>query len=206
MTSPDAPRPRRPWRPLAVAGLVLLLAAVAIPALAAGPVTAPAGDAAGAQPAQAEKSPAPGKGPKEKKVKVAKDPITLTGRVSATTDENGRREYRLASGGKTYILDGGPSWFYGDKHPLEAHVGKSVTIAGEAAAGSTEVDVDSVNGTAIREPGRPPWAGGWKVVGKAHPGWSQEKADRMAEKLELKKTKFGGCFPPGQCKQDDAEE
>jgi hypothetical protein len=46
---------------------------------------------------------------------------------------------------------------------------------------------------ALREPGKPPWAGGWKVVGEKHPGWSQEKADRF-------KAKFGDCFPPGQCK------
>ena len=31
------------------------------------------------------------------------------------------------------------------------------------------------------------------MVGAAHPGWSQDKADRM-------KAKFGDCFPPGKCK------
>ena len=209
MTAPQVPRQRRPlgtWRLLTVAALVVLLAAVAIPAFAAGPGARPDGDAAGARPAQAEKSPAPSKGPKARKAKVAKDPVSLRGTVSAATDAAGRREYRLASGGTTYVLDGGPTWFYGDKHPLEAFVGKTVTIAGETAAGSTEVDVDTVNGSAIRAPGRPPWAGGWKAVGKAHPGWSQEKADRMADKLERRKDKFGDCFPPGQCKQDDTAD
>jgi hypothetical protein len=72
-------------------------------------------------------------------------------------------------------------------------VGKSVSVAGERVAGSNTVDVTTVNGTALRGEGRPAWAGGWKRVGQAHPGWSQEKADRM-------KAKFGDCFPPGQCK------
>ncbi len=71
-----------------------------------------------------------------------------------------------------------------------------MTITGEQAAGSTEVDVLTVDGKALREPGKPPWAGGWKVVGERHPGWSQEKADRF-------KAKFGDCFPPGQCKTKD---
>jgi hypothetical protein len=51
---------------------------------------------------------------------------------------------------------------------------------------------------AVREAGKPPWAGGWRRVGERHPGWSQEKADRM-------KAKFGDCFPPGQCKDKGAK-
>jgi hypothetical protein len=35
------------------------------------------------------------------------------------------------------------------------------------------------------------------VVGEKHPGWSQAKADKF-------KAKFGGCFPPGQCKHAEA--
>lgn len=195
-------RPRRSRALLPVGGLVLLLAAVALPTLAAGPGASP-GDAPAVQPAQAEQPPDPGRGPKEKKAKVAKAPITISGTVSATTDDNGRREYRMSSGGTSYLLDGGPSWFYGEDHPLEKHVGKSVTIVGEVAEGATEVDVVTVDGTALREPGRPPWAGGWQRVGADHPGWSQEKADRMADKLERRKAKFGDCFPPGLCKQDE---
>ncbi len=53
-------------------------------------------------------------------------------------------------------------------------------MVGEQEQGSTAVDVQTVDGKVIREPGKPPWAGGWKRVGKDHPGWSQEKADRMA--------------------------
>jgi hypothetical protein len=73
-----------------------------------------------------------------------------------------------------------------------------VTIVGTKAADSNNVDVVSVDGTALREPGKPPWAGGWKRVGSIHPGWSQEKADRF-------KAKFGDCFPPGLCKQNKPE-
>ena len=148
----------------------------------------------------------PDKGPKEKKDKAPEQPVTLQGTVSAATDEDGDPSYELTSGGKTYQLDAGPPWFYGDNHPLKPFVGQSVTVTGEAAEGSTEVDVLTVNGTVIREPGKPPWAGGWKRVGERHPGWSEEKAARWAEKAAKQQQKFGGCWPPGHCKQQDAAE
>ena len=81
-----------------------------------------------------------------------------------------------------------------------------MTVTGEAAEGSTEVDVLTVNGTVIREPGKPPWAGGWKQVGENHPGWSAEKAARWAEKAAKQGQKFGDCWPPGHCKEQDAAE
>ena len=130
---------------------------------------------------------------KPDKTHVEKSPITISGTVEVATDANGRESYTLKDGATTYQLEAGPPWFFGDKYPLKPFVGKKVTIEGEVAKGSTEVDVSSVDGTALRSAGKPPWAGGWKVVGAAHPGWSQEKADRM-------KAKFGDCFPPGQCK------
>lgn len=157
--------------------LVALVALVAVPALAADP--SPSAGAPGQQ---------------GKPAKVEKTPITLVGTVATSTDSDGNSTFTLRSGGTTYALDGGPAWFYGDNHPLKAYVGKSVTVVGERAAGSTEVDVDTVDGKALRAPGKPPWAGGWKVVGERHPGWSQAKADRF-------KAKFGDCFPPGQCKE-----
>ena len=129
----------------------------------------------------------------DKAARGEKAPITISGTVEVATDAEGRATYSLKDGGTTYTLDAGPPWFFGDKHPLKKFVGQNVTIDGEVAKGSTEVEVLSVNGTALREPGRPPWAGGWRVVGSAHPGWSQAKIDRM-------KAKFGDCFPPGQCK------
>jgi hypothetical protein len=143
----------------------------------------------------AEPSPTPdGPGNSEKAKKAEKDPVTLNGTVASSTDAEGKTTYTIRSGGTTYTLEAGPSWFFGDNHPLKPFVGDSVTIVGEKAADSTEVDVDTVNGTALREGGKPPWAGGWKRVGEGHPGWSQDKADRF-------KAKFGDCFPPGQCKE-----
>jgi len=111
----------------------------------------------------------------DKAAHVEKTPIKLTGTIQLATDADGHETYSLQSGGKTYTLEAGPAWFFGDKYPLKKFVGQSVTIDGEVAAGSTEVEVDSVNGTALRAPGKPPWAGGWKVVGAAHPGWTQAK-------------------------------
>ena len=35
-----------------------------------------------------------------------------------------------------------------------------------------EFEVLTVNGKTIREPGKPPWAGGPKVVGPSHPGYA----------------------------------
>jgi hypothetical protein len=158
-------------------GIVALLAIVAVPVLAGGQ----------------GKDNAPG----QAKEKAAKAPITISGTIEVTADENGNDTYTLTDGGTTYTLSAGPPWFFGNNHPLEPYVGKSVTVDGEIAEGSTDVDVLAVDGTALREPGKPPWAGGWKVVGERHPGWSQEKADRFNER-------FGDCFPPGQCKDKPA--
>jgi hypothetical protein len=131
--------------------------------------------------------------PGQQKDEAPKTPITISGTVERSTDANGKRTYTLTDGGTTYTLDAGPGWFFGDDHPLQAYVGESVTVEGEVAEGSTEVDVSSVDGTALREAGKPAWAGGWRIVGELHPGWSQDKADRFA-------TKFGDCWPPGHCK------
>jgi hypothetical protein len=144
----------------------------------------------------------PDEPPGQAKEKVPSTPITISGTVETSTNAEGDTTYTLRDGGTTYELGAGPKWFFGDSYPLDQYVGQNVTIEGEIAEGSTEVDVHSVDGVALREAGKPPWAGGWKRVGEAHPGWSQEKADRFAEK-------FGDCFPPGQCKDktkpDEAE-
>lgn len=174
-----------PRRPAILLGAIAILAiVVAIPVLAASPSPG---------------SGNPGAAAKEKAAKAPGVSVTLTGTVEATADADGGTTYTLRSGGTTYTLEAGPPWFFGAQYPLEPFVGKSVTIVGEQAAGSTQVDVTSVDGQALREPGRPPWAGGWKVVGERHPGWSQEKADRF-------KAKFGDCFPPGQCKDKPAKD
>jgi uncharacterized protein YdeI (BOF family) len=183
---------RRPV--LLIVAIAALLVLVAIPVLAASPSPAATDNAAATHEPEATKAPKEPKAQKDKAGDKADEiPVTLKGTISATTDADGETSYTLASGGTTYTLEAGPRWFWGEQHPLKPFAGKSVTITGEQAAGSTEVDVLAVDGTTIREAGKPPWAGGWKVVGKAHPGWSQEKADRF-------KAKFGDCFPPGQCK------
>src|SRR5439155_4707223 len=138
------PRPLR--RPLAIVPVIVTAIAVALPVLAASP--APSGGPGNGN----------GKGPKashEPEVQV-----TLTGTVSATTAADGSVDYTIAAAGKTLKLEAGPKWFWGDKNPLTAFVGKSVTIVGEQSG--DEVDVQTVDGKAIRAPGKPPWAGGWK--------------------------------------------
>ncbi len=123
--------------------------------------------------------------------------MTVTGLVAVTSDGDGDASYTLTSGATTYKLEAGPPWFFGDAYPLKPYVGKNVTVVGEQDAGSSEIDVLSVDGTQIRAPGKPPWAGGWKRVGSIHPGWSQEKADRWQAKAEAKGV---DCWPPGHCK------
>jgi hypothetical protein len=187
--------------PLLVLALVALIAVVAIPALAAGSPSGTPWAAPGANaPAASEK---PGKGPKaSKEPEVA---VTLRGVVAATTDADGKTTYSMTTGGKTVTLDAGPSWFFGDKHPLAAYVGKTVTIVGGQRG--DEVDVETVDGTRLRAEGKPAWAGGWKAVGSGHPGWSQAKADRWAAHQAARAARQGakagsaGCWPPGQCKE-----
>jgi hypothetical protein len=166
---------------IAVIGLIALVVIVALPTLAASP-----------NPGAAASSEHPGKGPKASKEPEVQ--VTLRGVVSATKDAEGQTTYTIAANGKTIRLEAGPPWFFGDKHPLAAFVGKTVTITGGQRG--DEVDVATVDGKALREEGRPPWAGGWKTVGAAHPGWSQDKADRFKAKA---KERGVDCWPPGLC-------
>jgi hypothetical protein len=131
-----------------------------------------------AKPAQATN---PGQAHKtEKAAKPATSPeiaVTVFGTVQRGTDGQGRPTFTVTAAGKTWELSAGPPWYWGDKNPLMAFVGKSVTIAGSTENGSTELDVETVNDTAIRAPGKPPWAGGPWVVGPTHPGWKPWMAD-----------------------------
>lgn len=173
--------------PLLAVALIGLLVAVAIPAFAADPSAAPGA------------SDHPGKGPKASKApEVA---VTLRGTIGTRTDPEGDLEYTLTVDGKVLRLDAGPSWFHGDRHPLKDLVGKSVTVAGEQSG--DEVDVEAIDGSPIRAAGKPPWAGGWKRVGSAHPGWTQEKADRWAAKHGA--AGAAGCWPPGKCRDHGPE-
>lgn len=185
--------------------LVVVVGLIAIPVFAASPSGAPATAAASGSP-DATKAPKPDKSPKpvrgaraDRAPEVA---VTVTGTVGTRTDADGRTEYTLTTGTTVRVLDAGPSWFHGSDHPLKPFVGKRVTIAGGQRAGEDEIEVRSVDGTVIRGPGKPPWAGGWKVVGKDHPGWTQEKWDRWQSKL---KARGVACWPPGQCKDKPTE-
>jgi hypothetical protein len=155
-------------------GCALALVIVAVPVLGQG---APVRTGAAPAPAASDK---PGKGPKAEK--VPETPVTLTGTVGTRTDADGKIVYTLTVGTTVHDLEAGPAWFWGDASPLKPYVGKSVKVEGEQATGSTEIDVKTVDGTAIRGDGKPPWAGGWKVVGQKHPGWAQWKIDKHAAK------------------------
>jgi hypothetical protein len=144
-------------------GVALLV--IAIPVLAASP--SPSGGAANSE--------KPGK--VEKADKAPETPVSLTGTVQQSSDADGRPTYTVTVNGKTWTLSAGPPWFWGDKNPLKAYVGKSVTVAGTTHAGEAEIDVETVDGKALREPGKPPWAGGPWVVGPTHPGWKDWMAD-----------------------------
>ena len=199
----------RSFQPLLLAiASVAFIAAVSIPALAAAPTASPGAASAGASTTPERGKPA--KEPKvergDKRAKVPEVEVTLKGTVGTRTTTDGEVEYTLTVGATTLTLDAGPSWFYGDKHPLAAFVGKTVTVVGDQATGSTVVDVLSVDGTAIRAAGKPPWAGGWKRVGKIHPGWSQEKWDKWQGKMAEGGKRFGlDCWPPGFCRDADGK-
>jgi hypothetical protein len=137
-----------------------------------------------------DKAAKPDKGPK-----APEHPVTLRGVVASDGDGG----YTLTVGSTVYQLSAGPKWWWGDANPLAAAVGKTVTVNGEQAEGSAEVHVLAIDGTAVRAAGRPPWAGGWRVVGEKHPGWAQWKVD----KLNSRGGGHGRDNAPGQLKKDD---
>ena len=191
-------------RSLALGGAaVVILGIAAVPVLGQAPSPTPAA-AASASPfvPPGHSSDKPGNGPKtdkgEKAEKAEEVAVSLTGVVGAKTDGEGRASYTLTVGSKVYSLEVGPPWFWGANNPLAPFVGKSTTITGEQATGSDEVEVFTAGGTTIREPGKPPWAGGWKVVGERHPGWAQWKVDKM--KAKFGDGKPGRATAPGQQK------
>lgn len=162
---------------LAAAGIAILV--VAVPALGADPSAGPGnsqgngqGNGRGHGQGNGQAKERPDKGPE-----IAKE---MRGVVAQTTDDKGRPSFTMTVDGTTWELSAGPKWFWGDDSPLKAHVGDTVTVAGTHHEGETELDVESVDGTTLREAGKPPWAGGPKVVGEDHPGykaWKDEDAD-----------------------------
>ena len=120
----------------------------------------------------------PGQTKPDRASKADKDPeiaLTLRGTVVRTTDEKGRPSFTMTVDGKAWELSAGPKWYWGDRNPLAAFVGESVKVSGTHHQGENKLDVDTVNGKALRAAGKPPWAGGPKVVGKIHPGWKDWK-------------------------------
>lgn len=181
-----------------VISAAVVVGSVAGAALAADPTPTPF-----VPPGQADKSPKPGKGPKASHAPEV--PITVTGNVTATTDENGRTRYTVTSGGKTYELGAGPSWWWGDDHPLAAYAGDSVTIVGSVEEGSTEIDVETVGGKAVKSwTGKPPWAGGPKAVGERHPGWKAWSVAHPGGKPG-RGHGLGKATAPGQLKKAERE-
>jgi hypothetical protein len=151
------------------------------------PPPSPAAAGASASPsASDEDSQGGGNGKPDKVAKPGHDedvpehPVTLTGTVGKAAGDDG--DFTLTVGSTVYTLEAGPKWWWGDASPLGASVGKRVTIQGELEDGSTDVDVLAIDGKQLRPAGRPPWAGGWKVVGPKHPGWAQWKVDKQAAK------------------------
>jgi len=123
-------------------------------------------------------APAFGANPSQKPDKAPKGPEiakTLTGTVATATDAKGRAAFTMTVDGVVWELSAGPKWFWGDNNPLAAFVGKNVEVTGTHHAGATDLAVATVDGQALRAAGKPPWAGGPKVVGNSHPGWKDGK-------------------------------
>jgi hypothetical protein len=172
----DAQLRRR--RVVATAAGLVAAAALALPVFGASP-----------SPSASAKVHGNGHGPagKPDKSHRPETPITVHGTIAKGTDGNGHATYTLQASGKTYDLSIGPPWFWGDKNPLDAYVGKTVTVAGgaeaaETAGSDTQIGVESVDGKALRDPGKPPWAGGPSAVGPSHPGYKAWKDSTASPK------------------------
>ena len=134
----------------------------------------------------------------------------------AVTDASGVTSYVLQLADGTQIaLEYGPSWFWGPLNPLAALIGASVEVAGhvaadgpdehasdraqERAADKPKLKVESVDETPLRVKGKPPWAGGPKVVGEAHPGFSGWSKGQAA------KAEHGGGKPESKAHGPDKD-
>jgi hypothetical protein len=159
-----------PWLPVQLLIAFAIALVIAIPVIGANPTAKPD---------------TPGKG-KDKGPEVS---VTLTGTIVKTTDEKGRPTFTMTVNGVTWELSAGPKWFWLDKSPLGTFVGKSVTVVGTHHEGDTDLDVTTIDGKALRGEGKPPWAGGPKVVGSAHPGFGHGR-DKAPGQLK-DKTKTG---------------
>jgi hypothetical protein len=112
---------------------------------------------------------------KAQKTHTPEQAITVHGTIQKATAPDSKIAYTLVANATTYRLSDGPEWWWGPNDPLASYVGKTVDVTGEIAQGSTDIDVLSIDGKAIRAPGRPPWAGGPRAVGEKHPGFKASK-------------------------------
>ena len=101
-------------------------------------------------------------GQNKDKTKAPEVDLELQGTVESATDDKGRPTFTMTVDGTTWELSAGPKWYWGEDNPLADHVGDTVTVAGSHHEGETDLSVAMIDGTAIREPGKPPWAGGPK--------------------------------------------
>ena len=165
---------------IAAAALLVAGLSVAMPAAGADPSAKPSQKAdrpKSDKPAQAKDKQAQAKDKAEKADQDGPETtITVRGPIAKTTDAEGETSYTLTANGKTYRLEVGPPWWWGANNPLASKAGGVHDVTGEVEGSSNEIDVLSIDGTAVRQPGRPPWAGGPKEVGSKHPGWKAWKA------------------------------
>ena len=92
-----------------------------------------------------------------------------TGTIATQPATDGTTAYVLQTATGTVVLDVGPPRYWGENHPLAPLVGQTVTVTGVQKAGADRFAVFTVNDQVIRDPGRPPWAGGWKADGQKAP-------------------------------------
>ena len=155
---------------------------------------------------------------------------TTTGTVLMGETEDGRVVYLLDTGeGEPIELQYGPSWFGGEFSPLHALVGEEITVGGNLRDGMPNENAsDTAKENAAKAPviriltldeqkrvkGKPPWAGGPKDVGEAHPGfdgWSKgqankpEKPGKPTKPEKPAKPAKPAKVPPGQAKQADGQ-
>jgi len=151
-----------------VLGATVAAFLIALPALGVDPTAKPSQKPEGPKATQKAAKPDESEAPEVT--------ITVHGLISKTTDAEGEASFTMTANGKTYQLEVGPPWWWGANNPLASKAGGVHDVTGEVEGSSNEIDVLSIDGTAVRQPGRPPWAGGPKEVGSKHPGWKAWKA------------------------------
>lgn len=140
---------------------------------------------------------------------------SLTGVIVVVEGGDGSTEYFLELEDGTRVrLSVGPTWYWGESHPLAPYDGQTVVLGGlhtgglpsenasdvakAQAGGDPAFEVRSITigdeVIVIWGPGRPPWAGGPSVVGESHPGfagWSHGQARNASDDANTEGTSGG---------------